>query len=32
MQILKANHWNELGDSNGKVREGLKKLKGVATI
>jgi hypothetical protein len=31
MLIFTANHWTELGDCNGIVREGLKELKGTAT-
>jgi hypothetical protein len=31
MNILTANHWAEPRDSNERVREELKKLKGIAT-
>jgi hypothetical protein len=31
MHILTANYWTETGDLNGRVREGLKELKGTAT-
>jgi hypothetical protein len=31
MQMLTAKHWTEPVDPNGRVREGLKKLKRIAT-
>jgi hypothetical protein len=31
MQILAANHWTEPRDHNGRTREGLKELMGIAT-
>jgi hypothetical protein len=30
MQMLIANHWNEFRENYGRVREGLKELKGIS--